>query len=935
MKRVIPTLLLAVLCLSMAPRASAQTNQLVSLAGQVVASDGLPIPQATVALRRAPGAATDTARPAVSGKDGHFQFDGLEPGSYEVTVSAPGYRPETRRSVRNSFGAIVMRRWAEVGVTLDRASLDRLPTSRDPWAAMTLTPNIVMSDGVNIAGADSGQQMSAASRAADGVKSIIWRLDGAPLTDLTALGSSAAYYNFGALDAITVTTAGLGASEGASGPLISLKSSIETKRFSGQAYGWASIRALQSSNIDAGAFADGAGAGVPLQSYYESGGSAGGPIVKGRLWWWAGGSNVSITRSTLNFYRLTPECSALPSSFDALDAIGDCLFPDRTRLTNGDVSATFRFGGSQTLRLDAGMHDKSRNSRSANALTAPEAAVRQHGASPRYVLRHRWTAGSRFLGETTASYRNSGFNLDFVTPELADVQVFRDLATGATSRSLLFASNNIRPSSAVATTLSAALTSWSSLKLGAGYRRDESSEYTTSGGQVLARYSGGASHSAVLYRDSLAFTRDEITHAFIESASAWKRVALTIGARVDHQDDQAPPASVPAHKLVPTFLVAASFDGGDPTVDFTDIAPRISASVDVFGNGRTVLSGAFGVYFGQTMGRLALAESLTAGTAALIYSWNDANRDRVFQLSEAVGLPTVLGNGFNFTTGLFAPPLPERLVPTFQNNRSREWVGRIDQELIPGWSAGAGFIARTYDRFRADNRLGDATSFYVPRAYTDPVSGLSSTYYEYAFGSRSSDTVITNAAGRSVDYRGLELTTAARLAGRGSLNASFVRQSSTARWPAGSYIDPTDIANLDGRPSDVSLPRYVFRASGTLDLPYGFGAGLVLSSREGFIRNVVFDGPSSRRGITSSVTTLMAGPLGAERYPSVTVLDLQADKDLTITRSVRLRLSAVAFNALNAGTVLTRESNRSKPNFDSIVTMLGPRVFRFGATLTF
>jgi two-component system sensor histidine kinase EvgS len=61
-----------------------------------------------------------------------------------------------------------------------------------------------------------------------------------------------------------------------------------------------------------------------------------------------------------------------------------------------------------------------------------------------------------------------------------------------------------------------------------------------------------------------------------------------------------------------------------------------------------------------------------------------------------------------------------------------------------------------------------------------------------------------------------------------------------------------------------------------LDLPRTFAASLIVNARDGFIRDVVFDGPATRQGVTSALTTLMAAPRGSERYPAVVLVDARA-----------------------------------------------------------
>jgi hypothetical protein len=69
-------------------RASAQATTTGSLAGTVSDPSGSVIPKATLVLVRP---ATGTKLTQSSNGEGAFTFPDLEPGSYQLTVSAPGF----------------------------------------------------------------------------------------------------------------------------------------------------------------------------------------------------------------------------------------------------------------------------------------------------------------------------------------------------------------------------------------------------------------------------------------------------------------------------------------------------------------------------------------------------------------------------------------------------------------------------------------------------------------------------------------------------------------------------------------------------------------------------------------------------------------------------------------------------------------------------
>jgi Ca-activated chloride channel family protein len=79
------------------------------------------------------------------------------------------------------------------GAAVSQTELDKTPTGQDPWTIMN-TENYIITDRVNVGGNETGQQ---SVRAPDGVV----------LTDMVALDSSPAYYDFEAFEEMSTTWA--------------------------------------------------------------------------------------------------------------------------------------------------------------------------------------------------------------------------------------------------------------------------------------------------------------------------------------------------------------------------------------------------------------------------------------------------------------------------------------------------------------------------------------------------------------------------------------------------------------------------------------------------------------------------------------------------------------------------------------------------------
>src|SRR6185295_19503200 len=177
-------------------------------------------------------------------------------------------------------------------------------------------------------------------------------------------------------------------------------------------------------------------------------------------------------------------------------------------------------------------------------------------------------------------------------------------------------------------------------------------------------------------------------------------------------------------------------------------SPRLSATYDLFGNGKTSIH-ASGSYFYDTKITLANAlsglgfVSLTWGnnqasgacnTAANGSCWTDANRDGLVQRSELIVTPT--SSSSRFINGVLQPA-GNIVDPSAQIGRTREAIVGMQHELISNLAVGVDFIYRKYDRGTTTYVIGfqpggpnyPTQSIYVRQSYTDPVTGLSAPYY--------------------------------------------------------------------------------------------------------------------------------------------------------------------------------------------------------------
>ena len=96
------------------------------------------------------------------------------------------------------------RRQAEKGAAVSQTELEKVPTARDPWTVLQKAPGVA-TDRINVGGNESGQQSQYVGPGAAGDQAVR-SVDGAVISDMKALGSAPAYYDFDSFEEMQVTT---------------------------------------------------------------------------------------------------------------------------------------------------------------------------------------------------------------------------------------------------------------------------------------------------------------------------------------------------------------------------------------------------------------------------------------------------------------------------------------------------------------------------------------------------------------------------------------------------------------------------------------------------------------------------------------------------------------------------------------------------------
>ncbi len=298
-------LILAVLALAVFSPAQQRAG---TIFGRIVDVQGKPLSRVTVTLS---GPSIGSMK-TVTDETGLFRYPSIYPGGgYGVKAERIDFKTVNRADIIVTIGATT-----EVNLTLEagkieeqvtskagtpavdagrmtertglgREELQTLPTARDPWVILQLVP-AVMIDRENVGGSESGQQSSFVTKGDNGNgANNTWALDGVDVTDPVALGNPALFFDFDTFEELSVTTGGAAdVTVQTGGIALNIVTRRGGNKMSAAARFYLTDHSLQSSNLTQALRGKGVIGTNRIQQIKDFGASAGGPIVKDRLWWW-------------------------------------------------------------------------------------------------------------------------------------------------------------------------------------------------------------------------------------------------------------------------------------------------------------------------------------------------------------------------------------------------------------------------------------------------------------------------------------------------------------------------------------------------------------------------------------------------------------------------------------------------------------------------
>lgn len=717
-----------------------------SITGLVRDTSGAVLPGVTI--EAASPVLIEKVRSATSDGTGRYTIADLRPGIYRVTFTLPGFKSVVREGLElTGTAAATANADLEVGsleetitvsgatptvdvqnttrqVSINQELVSTLPSSRTPFSLGVLIPGVTQSFG----GRDVGGAVVAevAALAANGGRTNDQRMmvNGVALSSGIGGGwGGGAVPNASGTAEFAIDVSGVDAQVATGGVRVNFIPRDGGNRFSGTFFGSYSRGSWASDNYT-GTDVQERGLSAPstIKSNSDFNPGIGGPIVRDRLWFflsgrylyadnYVAGQFMNANANDLNNYRYVPTDQQAILHQDQQIVQGRFTFQANTKNKFGVTIDQEAYCGCP-FGVTAGV--------------SPDGAQDRRFPLQRFVAMD-WTSPvtNRLLIEASGIHRverwgnmqlqtGKGDNVSAITPGMVSVTDNPSLATGA---SLLYRANpqfnnswnwNLHYRMAVSY-----VTGSHQIKVGFNnaYLHHDNTTYTDPSAPYSFTFNNGVP-TQITYRiapRTIGVNVDYDLGLFAQDKWTVGRWTLMGGVRFDAFKNSFPASTIGPTALAPSLNV--SFDEVD-SLNWKDVTPKMGASYDVFGNGRTALKVTLNKYL-EGMGTTGFGPAQVSDAPNPINRlnnqttrpWIDANRDFVPDCDllnyDANGECGALLNAATFGTLVpgtsYDPDLMNGWGKRFYN---WEFTAGVQHELAPRVSATVQYARRWYGNFR-------------------------------------------------------------------------------------------------------------------------------------------------------------------------------------------------------------------------------------------
>lgn len=967
-----------------------------------------------VTVEAASPALIEKVRTAVTDGDGRFNITDLRPGAYVITFSLEGFNTFKREGITLTAGfTATINADMKVGalaetITVTGAAplvdtsnvrqqkvvsaelLEALPTgSKAIQNLVTLTPGMT---GTADVGGSSGLYRSNGPRAATfhGKTGVRVLYDGMNILAAGGTGSSNGYLpNPQFAEESTVETGGISAESSGAGILINQIPKSGGNTFTSTNTILYTTNGLQSNNLSDTVKSQGLQTTNEVLRLYDANLTLGGPIRKDKLWFFAAARAAGNKNTVAGIYfNATPHTPFYNPDLSRPAYRQEWIKSAGGRFT-WQASQKNKFSGIADVQ---GFYNRGRGE-----FSDPTAATSAYNLAPVGLYQVTWNSvrSSKLLFEAGFSYAPNRWPYPspgdrFMQVDPTDISILEN-STGFRYNGKQFYTNQIDQFRYSERASVSYVTGSHAVKVGVQIEQGINNQDQVVHGDVNYIFLNGVPNQVTQWATPF-LQKNRAREVAVYGQDQWtlNRLTLNAGLRLDWFVGRVPAQNLPAGQFVP----ARNFDAVENVPNWKDVSPRLGASYDLFGNGRTAVKVSVGRYLEQLGAGIASDNNpVVRSVLSANRTWNDVNGNYVPDCN----LSTFTQNGecgpignTNFGQNNPNASRYDDALLTGWGKRNYAWDfgTEVQHQLREGLSTTFGYYRNWSSNFRVTDNASVTPSSFQPFCVTAPMDprlpngggyevcglydvvpaqfGLTNNVVTNADQFFDADSDVTCSVAGSISgvaSRGNGITCGKSDFFNVSVNSRLARGITigggvdTGRTVVDTcFVVDSPQALLNCRVVTPFSAQTQIKVYGNYPLPYGVSVSATYQNLSGASFEANYNAPNSvvasslgrnlsACGTRNPCTATVLVPLVA---PMTSFLDRRSQLDLRFTKSVKLGRMKVQgnldlYNAFNAGTVLSVNSTYGsawqRPVSDNAIGGVDPilpgRLIQVGGSVSF
>ena len=939
-----------------------------SISGLITDETGGALPGVTVEASSPD--VIEQVRVGVSDGQGRYAIIGLQPGTYTVIFTLPGFSTFQREDLGVGAGvsvpvnAVMAVGALEETVTvsgetpvvdiqqaaqqqvLDRDMLDSLPTNRTTHSVGSLISGLKMS-GTMVGGIGSTVVQMYVKAPGQHAQQNTVTVDGLDVK-LGGYGAGQqAYNNFGMTQEVSIETNPASAEVAGGGVRLNMIPKDGGNTVSGDVFFSGMNSSMQANNITQELKDKGLRTATGTERIADFNPGIGGPIVRDKLWYYA---SARINRGKLapagaTYYEVNPATGQLePGSEQAFNATrtDNLSFRLTYQLNRTNKITTYRdqwWRGQQRFGLNAGEDA---------ATSAPD-----YDPGFQAIWPTKWTSTPTNKILTEFGYQHYAFeNIIFTPPD----GVLRDRGSpewyaNATHQDLILrrltvsSGNNccresIQPNHFWMGAVSY-VTGSHQFKVGgqlmAGFNQVNLLE---NNGALTQRYRNGVPDSVSVSATPTQAGADLNAEVGIYAQDRWTINRLTVNAGIRYEGYKAGLRAT--ESAAGRFVPARSIEESG-IFDFKNVLPRFSLVYDLFGTATTALKFSAGKYVESLALVQVSSQYNPINGRSETRNWTDTNGDDIAQDSE-IGPSNISNFGWRAV---------KRPDENLERPTSWQYSVSLEQQLTQGVALTVAWFHNKETGLWANRDVAEtASAFDVFQIANPNGNGELVNVYNLIAGTPTGDVVTRSSLDNNRTYHGFQVSMQARLPNGGVITGGWFTERKLSTLCDVSNPNQLRFCDEGGKlhqdQGEVpGLPfRNEFKLALSLPLPGKLNFGVAFSSYPGGTSssnpnmtwlNETYSVPRSAFNVVGGRTrsvSLQVIPPGTKFLERLNQLDLSVKRTFTFGGGTELLPSFEVFNLTNASTVLSEVTSFGGALGQPRSTLPG-RFVRLGALFRF